>query len=204
MPSIAVERPPIVQFDFLEYGDDAEASQRAGRPIPKVIPFAFIQPDKFTRLEYPAEEWLAKKRQEAISGRTNPEWVTRWEMQYAAWQKGQELPPDGQPVKTWVALNREQNTRLIAMGYVTIEQLAAVSDANLATIGLDGRYLRDLARKTLDQPINGGAMVKKMAELEQQTRDKDETIARLMERVSALEKSDGEEVKRGPGRPRGS
>jgi hypothetical protein len=205
MPSIVAEKAPIVQFDFMEYGTDAEASERAGRPVPKVLPFAFIQPDKFTRLEYPAEEWLAKKKREAIEGRCNPDWVTRWEMQYQAWKKGEELPLEGQPIKTWAALNKEQVSRLIAMGYMTIEQLASVTDTNLAIIGLDGRYLRDLARKAMDQHQNGGAMTIEVASLKQSLRDKDEQIQRMQERLAALEQqNEGGEVKRGPGRPKGS
>ena len=187
MPGIAEAKAPIVQFDYMEYGVDVEASERAGRPIPKVIPFAYITPDKFTRLEYPAEEWLEKKHREAIEGRVNPEWVTRWKMAFEAWKKGEELPLDGQPVKTWAALNKEQITRLIAMGYQTIEQVADVTDGNLAVIGLDGRYLRDLAKKTLEQHTNGGANAIEIAKLKQEARDKDGMIAGLMERVAALE-----------------
>lgn len=70
MPGIAEAKAPIVQFDYQEYGMEEEASKKAGRPIPKVVPFAYITPDKFTRLEYPAQEWLAKKRQEAIEGKS--------------------------------------------------------------------------------------------------------------------------------------
>lgn len=212
MPSIATEKAPIVMFDYKEYGTDAEASLKAGRPIPRTVPFALIQPDKYTRMEYPAEEWLARKRTDAINGKCNPDWVTRWEMQYAAWQKGEELPPDGQPVKTWESLNKEQRNRLIALGFLTIEQVSLVPDTNLADIGLDGRYLRDLARTALEQHKNGGAQSIKIAALEQSNRDKDATITNLMARVTALEQSSGippaailvETPKRGPGRPKGS
>lgn len=106
-------------------------------------------------------------------------------MQYEAWKKGEELPLDGQPIKTWAALNKEQIARLIALGYYTIENLAACPDTTLAMIGLDGRYLRDLARKTLEPT---GIHAKQIADLEQSNRDKDETIAALMGRVAALEK----------------
>lgn len=189
MPGIAEAKAPIVQFDYMEYGVDSEASQKAGRPIPKVVPFAFIQPDKFTRVEAPAEEWLAKKRNEAIEGKCNPDWVTRWEMLYQAWKKGEELPLDGQPIRTWAALNKEQNIRLIALGFLTIEQLAEVPDTTLAMIGLDGRYLRDLARKTLEQNTNGGAQAIQIAALEQSIRDKDVTINAMQGRLEALEKA---------------
>ena len=199
MPSMQAARPPVVMFDFQEYGFDTEASEKAGRPIPRVIPFAFIQPDKFTRLEYPAEEWLLRKRDEAIAGKTPPEWVERWQMQFKAWKEGEELPVEGQPVKTWAALNKEQIKRLVALGFVTIELLADVPDSELSVIGLDGRYLRDLARKTLEGSDNRKVLLE-LAESQQKVRDQEETIKALMERVSALESPD----KRGPGRPKGT
>lgn len=181
-------KAPLVSFEHMEYGLNEEASQKAGRPIPKIIPFAIIATDKFTRLEYPAEEWLANKKKAAIEGRENPDWVSRWEMQFESWKKGETLPVEGEPIKTWPALNKEQVMRLTALGYQTIEQLAEVSDTNLAVIGLDGRYLRDLARKTIEHAEKGGAQVKRIADLEQEVRDKDTTIGSLMERVAALEK----------------
>jgi len=186
---ILKRKAPLVAFDYMEYGQDVEASKKAGRPVPKVVPFVFITHDKYTRIELPAEEWLARKRNEAIEGKEDPDWVTRWEMQYAAWKKGETLPEDGQPIKTWAALNKEQVLRLTALGYLTVEQLSEVPDTNLAMIGLDGRYLRDLARKTLTQVQNGEALAKQVADLEQQGRDKDATIQGLMERVAALEKA---------------
>lgn len=209
MPSLQAEKAPIIQFDYMEYGFDAAASERAGRPIPLTLPFVFIQPDKYTRIEHPAEEWLEKKRSDAINGKVNPEWVTRWEMQYAAWKKGEELPLDGQPIKTWESINKEQKTRLIALGFYTIEQLGDVPDTNLATIGLDGRVLRDLARTALTQHANGGALAIEVTNLKQALRDRDEYINGMQARLAALELqaaggAQGEEIKRGPGRPKGS
>ena len=188
MPSIAVAKAPLVMFDYREYGLDAEKSEKAGKPVPLTLPFAIITTDKFTTFEKPAEEWLEQKRRAAIDGRENPDWVKRWEMQFEAWKKGEELPPDGVPIKTWASLNREQINRLIALGYVTVEQLSQVPDTNLATIGLDGRYLRDLARAYLERAEVDGQN-KKIADQEQTIRDQKKTIDLLMERVAALEQA---------------
>lgn len=183
------ERPPFVRFDWKEYGTDIEASNREGRPIPKTVPFAFITPagghgrDVF---EHVAEEWLKNIREKAINGNYNPDWVKRFEMQYEEWKKGNELPREGTPVKTWHAVNKEQQNRLLALGFLVIEDLAAVTDTDIGRIGLDGRYLRDLAKQWLggkDQAVQ----VKKIADLEQANRDKDETIKRMQEKLAELE-----------------
>src|SRR5262245_26826384 len=83
LPSIAKDSPPFVRFEHLEYGVDAEASEKAGRPIPKVIPFALImQHGSKDVVEKPAEEWLAQIRQKAIAGQYNPMWAERYRLQF--------------------------------------------------------------------------------------------------------------------------
>jgi hypothetical protein len=133
-----------------------------------------------------AEEWLAKIRQKSIEGTWPPEWVDRFDRQYEAFLKGNELPRDGTPVRTWPAPNREQVIRLIALGIQTVEDLAAVPDSGLANIGLDGRNLRDLARNYIEAGQGVGVMAKKLADLEQTVRDQAEQLKRMEERNAEL------------------
>lgn len=189
------KRPPFVRFEDREYGINHEATARAGRPIPNVVPFALITPfGSKDCVEKVATEWIAQIERQAMSGQYPAEWVATYKLQFDKWKQGQELPRDGTPVKTWQAITKEQQVRLTALGYTVIEDLAQVPDSGLDMIGLDGRYLRDLARKWADG--DSAAVIKRAADLEAQVRDQAETIARLTAQVEALA------AKRGPGRPR--
>jgi hypothetical protein len=187
---IKTERPPFVRFDYQEYGTDREASEKAGRPIPRTIPFAFITPHGSKDVvERPAEEWLQQVREKAIAGNFNPDWAQRFRMQYDEWMKGNELPRDGCPVKTWVAVNREQINRLLALGITTVEDLAQYPDSSLGMVGLDGRYLRDLAKTWLTECTDKGVNVRRLAELEQENITLKEAVERLQDSVKALERT---------------
>lgn len=185
---IKTERPPFVRFDYQEYGIDLEASKRAGKPIPRTIPFVFITPHGSRDVvEKDAEEWLKQITDKAIQGQFNPDWVQRFKLMFEEWKKGNELPADGSPIKTWSAINKEQINRLLALEIPTVEDLAQFPDSNLGMIGLDGRYLRDLAKTWIQESADKGVNVRRLAELEQEVATKDEVIERLVKRVEALE-----------------
>lgn len=187
--SIKKDAPPFVTFDYQEVGPDAEASAKAGRYIPRVRAIATIRQigDKFAATERDAEEWLADLKRKSIEGTYNPEWAQRFQMQYDAFIKGEELPRHGTPIKTWAAINREQVIRLIACGMTTIEDLAALPDAGLGQVGLDGRYLRDLARTFIASGHDAAGNAKKITDLEQENRTLKESIERMEARLAALE-----------------
>lgn len=182
------EAPPFVRFEFMECGIDAEASKKSGRQIPLVKCYALImQHGSKDVVEKNAEEWLEQINQKALAGTYNPEWVARFRLQYEQFCKGNELPRDGTPIRTWPAPNREQVIRLLALGITTVEDLAAVPDSGLGNIGLDGRHLRDLAKHYIEAGQGVGVMAKKLADLEQADRDNKATIERMAEQIKNLE-----------------
>ncbi len=187
-PTIRKEAPPFVRFEFMECGVDVEASAKSGTRIPLVKAFALImQHGSKDVVEKNAEEWLKQIEEKAINGMYNPEWVTRFKMQYEAFCKGNELPRHGTPIRTWPAPNREQVIRLQALGITTVEDLAAIPDSGLQNVGLDGRYLRDLAKNYLEESKGVGAMAKKVSDLEQADRENKATIERMSSQIAALE-----------------
>lgn len=188
MISVRKDAPPFVRFEFLECGVDQEASAKSGTRIPLVKAHALImQHGSKDVVEKDAEEWLAQIKRQAIEGRYDPQWVARFELQFSEFTKGNELPRSGTPIRTWSGPNREQIVRLQAIGITTIEDLAAVPDSGLQNIGLDGRYLRDLAKNYLDEAKGVGLMSKKVADLEESNRQKDEQLRQQGERIAALE-----------------
>ena len=75
---------------------------------------------------------------------------------------------------------------MIALNLTTIEDLAATPDSGLGGIGLDGRYLRDLARSTLESRSGGAELAKKLAAAEQTARDQGEQIKRMEAQLAEL------------------
>lgn len=190
MPAINLkEMMPFVRFEYEETGRDVDASIKAGRPVPMIHLMAIImQHGSKDEHHAIADEWLATKRFQAAEGRCSPQWIDRWEAQLAAFKKGEELPRDGTPIKTWAALTREQVIRLIAFGITTVEDLAAQPDSSLMNMGLDGRNMRDMAKHFLAQGEGAAGTAKKMADMEEANRQQVEIIKQLESRLSALEK----------------
>lgn len=187
LPQIRKEAPPFVRFEYVENGVDLEATAKAGTRIPLVRPFALImQHGSKDVVEKDAEEWLQQIEEKAINGMYNAEWVQRFRMQFEQFLKGNELPREGTPIRTWPAPNREQVIRLQALGITTVEDLAAIPDSGLQNIGLDGRYLRDLAKNYLAESHGVGALAKQMADLQEAQRQNKETIERQAQQIAEL------------------
>lgn len=205
MISVFDKRPPYVRFEEREMGLNAEATAAAGRPIPKVVIMACItnagSKDCFEKI---AEEWLEDKHRQALNSLFPLEWVTLFRAQFEAFKQGHELPREGTPIKTWAMCSREAATRLIAGGITTVEDLAEFPDSNLNVIGMDGRYLRDMARGWINEAKDKGANAKALADANVKIGTLEETVKRQAERMERLEArlEESDEPKRGPGRPR--
>lgn len=194
------KRPPFVRFEEREFGVDSVASEREGRPIPRNVVLAVVTPHgSKDEVEKVAEEWLEQIRQKSLRGEYPVEWSRMFRDQFEEWKKGNETPREGTPVAGWAMITKEQARRLRAFGMHTIEDLAEMPDTSLGGIGLDGRYLRDLARNWINEAKDKGINAKKLADAEVKISDQTAQIDELRNRLRALEQ-DG--VKRGPGRPR--
>jgi hypothetical protein len=209
--SIFDKRPPFVRFEEREMGLNAVATEKEGRPIPHVVILACITPHGSKDVhEKIAEDYLAQIKSQAMSGQCPIEWHERLKLQFEEWRKGNELPRDGTPVKTWAMATNEQRKRLIGNGITIVEDLAAFPDSNLQVIGMDGRYLRDMARGWITEAKDKGANAKALADANVEISMLKETNDRLGERVSRLEarleakarEHEDETPRRGPGRPR--
>lgn len=196
------DRPPFVRFEERELGINPAASLISGRPIPRVVNMVCITPHGSKDcIEKIAEEWLAQQKEKALRGETPVAWLQMWELQFSEWKKGHELPRDGTPTKTWPAINKEQQVRLLALGYTVVEDLAMVPDGSLGTIGLDGRNLRDLARNWVSEGKDKGINAKKLADAETRIADLEQINAGMRERLAVLERqlTEGEPTARRKG-----
>jgi hypothetical protein len=189
IPQMTKETPPFVRFEYREHGRDVKKSEEAGRPVPKIECMVIVMQrgskDEWVGI---AEDWLAEKHKAASEGTYPPQWVEQFKRNYEAFLKGDELPPEGTPIKTWSAIGREQVIRLLGANIRTVEELAETPDSALMTqIGLDGRTLRDTARAFIAEGKSIGGAAIKIGALEEANRQKDEIIARLEARLSKLE-----------------
>lgn len=187
---IMKERPPLVRWEERELGLDQAATEREGRPIPRLLVMACITPAGSKDIvEKIATEWLDQIHRQAMNSQYPLEWSRYFRASYDEWLKGNELPREGTPLKTWSMLTKVQITPLLAAGVTTVEDLAEVPDSGLQILGLGGRYARDLARgwitEAKDKGINAKALADANAKIEQQ----DQTIASLQRRLTALEAS---------------
>lgn len=199
---IADKRPPFVQFEEREMGFNEEASKTAGRPIPRVVTLACITPHgSKDRFEKVAEDWLKQIRDQALRGTYPLEWVNFFEAQYGEWKKGNELPREGTPTKTWSALTKEQAVRLTVLGYTTVEDIAQIPDSSLGMVGPDGRFLRDLARNWMAEAKDKGINARALADANARITEQDRQIAQMQQSIASLQAQLEAAPKRGPGRP---
>jgi hypothetical protein len=191
-----------VRFEDRECGLDAEATKAEGRPIPIMRALALVTPHGSKDVvEKFAEEWLDQIAAKALRGEYPLEWSNLFRAQYDAWRKGNELPRSGTPIFTWQMIGvKEQRTRLIALGITTVEDLAAVPDSGLGNIGLDGRYLRDLARGWVSEARELGSSAKELADvkadnvrLTEQAERQQGTINTLRDRLDRLEQRNADQ-----------
>ena len=203
---IADKRPPFVRFEERELGINAEASERAGRPIPRVVTLACITPhgskDSFEKV---AEEWLKQIKEQALRAQYPLEWANFFQAAYDEWKKGNELPREGTPTRTWQAVTKEQAVRLIALGFTTVEDVAQIPDTSLGMVGPDGRYLRDLAKSWINEAKDKGINAKALADANARITEQDRQIAQMQQSIAELktelQAQQSAPLKRGPGRP---
>ena len=201
MIGIQQEVMPHVRFEQKDWGRNEQASKESGVHVPNRSTFIIITSHgSKDSSEHLVDEWIPRKKAEASRGYYNPKWVDHFQDQYDAWKKGHELPRNGTPILTWQSISQEQNARLRALGYTVIEDVAALPDTALGTLGLDGRSIRDMARAWLnegkDKGINTQLIAAQTVKIEQQ----ETTIEDLKQQIAELRAMVGE--KRGPGRPR--
>jgi hypothetical protein len=153
---------------FMDPVQDILASEQQGRPI--------------FREEERVEIIMAGNPYSKPVFRVAHEHRERWPKEYEAFKKGQEIAPDGTPLEQWPLLKRAMVLELKALNFVTVEQLAAMSDHAAQQIPMYGRRLRELAQAYLD---DAKAMALVTAATAANDR-KDEEIAALRLQVESM------------------
>jgi hypothetical protein len=177
---------PYVRFERVAIEDKA-GSLVAGHYVAKDVDMANITPPYSKDvMKYKVPNWLEQLKVDSMNGRIPPEWVDKYQAAYAAWQKGQELPLDGFPVKGWGVCSPAQQETLITMHVLTVEQLAAMNDEGILRIGMGGVELKRKASAWLQALKKAGPVTIENAALKKQVEDQDSTISGMESKIAEL------------------
>lgn len=138
-----------VEF-FLDTIPDEAASIAAGRQVWKE--------EERVRIYFPGNQ------QTRPVFKVTQEHIDRWSKQYEAFKSGIEMSPDGIPLEQWAFLRKSQVLELKAMGFQTVEQIAAMNDLTIQKINPGGRHLKNNAIAYLDDAEAGALLAKTTAE----------------------------------------
>jgi hypothetical protein len=145
----APKSPAIPQF-FTEAVKLEWKSRQEGRPI--------FEDREFVRILIPGD-----RRSMAVEP-VGEAHQARWPREYEAFRAGREAPLEGTPLSEWpVSLMSPARVQELAyFNLRTVEQLAAVNDAQLQSLGMGARELRERARMWLEVAAKGAGPIERL------------------------------------------
>ena len=165
MIKIAEARPPYVTFEF-RAEEDRAASIEAGHYVSKDVPFVLVTPmGSKDRHESPADEWFARREQDAAEGRFRREWLSAFKGAFAEWKAGREIPLNGTSVTNWPVASPAQVKMLLDLKVRTVEDLAEANEETLNRLGMGGRTLKQKAQDWLASASDMGKVSEQLAGL---------------------------------------
>jgi len=139
-------------------------------------------------MKYKVASWFEQLKVDAMNSRIPQEWVEKYKAAYEAWQKGQELPVDGFPIKGWGVCSPAQQETLIKMHVLTVEQLADITHEGILRIGMGGTDLKNKAISWLKAIKKAGPVTIENAALKSKVDAQEATISNLENRINELTK----------------
>lgn len=158
-PAEAAKRAPAIPRFFTKAVEMTFKSQEAGRPI--------YEDRDFVEILIPGQ------RNAMAHEPVNPEHMTRWPTQFAAFKAGKELPLDGTPLANWPnpRVTRSLVEELAYFNIRTVEDLAKVNDSHLQNLGMGAYELRKSAQMFLEVAEKGTAPLERLLAKNQSLED---------------------------------
>ena len=180
------DRPAIVRFERRTI-EDRPASLAAGKYVAKDVDYALITPP-YSKDVIPLkiEQWKANLNQDMRAGRIPEDWVKAYTESYDKWLNGQEMPPNGSPIRGWGVISPAQQENLIRMNILTIEDLASANDEGKRRIGMGALELVTKAQTWLKQLQSAGAVTQEMASVKSENAQLRASLEALQEQVKKL------------------
>lgn len=180
------DRPAFVRFERKAVEDKAE-SLKAGHFVGKDVDYAYITPPYSKDVMiFKVPFWLEQLKRDCAHGRIPQDWVDNYQKQYDAWKRGEELPPNGIPIKGWGVLSVAQQETLIRMQILTVEDLANINDEGIKRIGMGGVELKHKAQGWLSQLKDKGPLTQEVAAVKTENNNLKNQVANLTKQVEAL------------------
>ena len=180
------DRPAIVRFER-KVVEDRQASLAAGQYVGKEIDYALVTPPYSKDvIVIKIAQWRANMDQDMRAGRIPEDWVKSYNESYEKWKNGQEMPPNGTPIRGWGIIGAAQQENLVRMNILTVEDLACANDEGKRRIGMGALDLVNKAKAWLAQIQDKGPLTMKMAALEAEKARQDKEIDALKEQVARL------------------
>ena len=180
---------PLVRFERTPE-DDIALSRTTGRYMAKDEDYVYITPP-YSRDEVPkvAKTWLAENDLKVLQGKISASQAKNYRDQYEAWKNGQEVPPEGTPIKGWAVLSPAKQAMLIDRKIMTVELLANANDEGLRTIGMGGMELRKMAQTWLAQANNLGPLTLEMDAIKKENEILKGSIEVLTRQVNSMQQA---------------
>jgi hypothetical protein len=168
----APKSPAIPQF-FTEAVKLEWKSRQEGRPI--------FEDREFVRILIPGDRrsMAVEPVGEAHKG--------RWPREYEAFRAGREAPVEGTPLSEWpVSMMSPARVQELAwFNLRTVEQLAAVNDVQLQSLGMGARELRERARTWLEVAAKGAGPIERLISRNEELTLETERLTRELKAANA-------------------
>lgn len=155
---------------FIEAIQDPVATAREGRAI-------FVD-QEFVKIHAPGNPYNKPVHRVTDDDRL------LWPKEYEAFKRGIEISVDGTPLEQWALLKKAQVLMLKSLGFVTVEQIAAMDDRAIQIVGMGARNLKNNAAAYLDVDVAAKLNTQLTAENDR----KDAQIAALTHQVEEMGK----------------
>ena len=187
--SLDQNRPPYVMFEMRGV-EDREASRVAGHTVEKELCFAIVtRPGSRDTFEQEAAPWLASLKIKEKAGQIPPTWYPAFEQSYKNFISGETGAVSGTPIKGWTGLGSAAQKTLIAAGILSVEDLAAVPDADLQNVGTGAMSFKQKAKAYLEAANGPGKVAEELATMRQQMLEMSELIRKQATEIEASRKT---------------
>lgn len=181
------EKPAYVRFERRPVENRA-ASLEAGHFVGKDEDWVLITPpgskDCVERL---AAGWLEALKVAVKDGRMTMDLQARYSRTYEFWVKGEELPPEGTPIKGWPVLSPAQQKSCIEAANIrTVEDLATANGEAMGRMGMGAVEMKQKAEAWLKASLSLGTVVSENAALKTENATLKAHITALEARNTAL------------------
>ena len=177
---------PHVRFEVFPV-EDRQASLDAGHYVSKDLHYAYItRPGQKDTLVKEATQYIKDLTEAARNGRVPATWPEHFKKLYSAWRDGIEIPPEGTPILGWAVIPPAAQKALTHAGIRTVEDLAALPEQDMTSVGMGAVSWRQKAVAWLETASGVGKTVERLTALELQLAEATKIIEKQAQVIAKL------------------